>query len=347
MNKLLCLSVTLVTLFAQTLLAQENPFDGGWQINSDASTLNFVSVKKGSIMEHSRFATINGTIDEDGQAIIKIPLDSVDTSIDLRNVRMRFLLFETFNYPEATITANLDPATFARLSPGSHLEMDLPVTLSLHGAEVDVTEQVTVSVADNNNVRVVSADPIILQIADFNLLEGVAKLEEAAEVTITPATAVTFNFAFSRKGAPPAETIIATSATALEPDGALSRAACEGRFEILSRTRSVNFQQNSSILTPQSTPVLDTLRDIIQQCDGMTVEVAGHTDSLGSADYNAELSRKRAASVVYYLVANGIPERRLVANGYGETQPIASNATADGRSRNRRIAFAIASYGTD
>ena len=74
-----------------------------------------MSVKKGDLAETSRFATLSGLITEDGhRPDPRAAGFSVDTQIDLRNVRMRFLFFETFNFPEATITARLDPAAVAR-----------------------------------------------------------------------------------------------------------------------------------------------------------------------------------------------------------------------------------------
>jgi outer membrane protein OmpA-like peptidoglycan-associated protein len=69
--------------------------------------------------------------------------------------------------------------------------------------------------------------------------------------------------------------------------------------------------------------------------------VEGHTDNVGNAAYNKDLSARRAASVVRYLVGKGIAPSRLVAAGYGFEQPIASNKTALGRAKNRRVAFTI------
>ena len=72
------------------------------------------------------------------------------------------------------------------------------------------------------------------------------------------------------------------------------------------------------------------------------MEIQGHTDSVGSDDYNQKLSEARAASVVNYFVMNHqIDSRRLVARGYGEGSPIASNASESGRELNRRVEFVI------
>ena len=71
------------------------------------------------------------------------------------------------------------------------------------------------------------------------------------------------------------------------------------------------------------------------------VEVQGHTDSVGAAAYNLNLSQRRADAVKAYLIGKGVSASVLAAKGYGMTQPIASNSTAEGRAQNRRVAFEV------
>ena len=71
------------------------------------------------------------------------------------------------------------------------------------------------------------------------------------------------------------------------------------------------------------------------------VEVAGHTDSIGTEEYNEGLSQRRAQSVLDYLVEQGINASRMTAKGYGESQPIASNDTSEGRAKNRRTELVV------
>ncbi|KIC15854.1 OmpA family protein [Leisingera sp. ANG-Vp] len=336
--------LTVFLLFTRPALAA-GPFEHGWHLNAESSAIRFISIKKGSIAESSRFAAFSGSISELGEARVQIALDSVDTSIDLRNVRMRFLFFETFTYPEAVITARIDPAQLADLAAVQRKQIELPVTLSLHGVSAEVTAPVAVTLLNKDRVAVATVQPIILKLEDFALNPGREKLEEAAGVTITPVGLVSLDLMFDRT-APgstpvPAGTVTAGAATALESDGDFSREACTGRFEILSRSRSVNFAPSTARLNAGSRDFLESLSDIIRRCPGMVVEVGGHTDSQGKAAWNMQLSEKRAAAVNSYLQSKGIPSERLVAVGYGETTPLVPNDTVQNRAKNRRIEFKV------
>jgi OOP family OmpA-OmpF porin len=108
--------------------------------------------------------------------------------------------------------------------------------------------------------------------------------------------------------------------------------------------RGVNFDTNKSTLRPESKTVLDSVVALLKQRPGAKVEIDGHTDSVGKDAYNQKLSERRAKTVVEYLVANGIPAGDLTAKGYGETRPIASNDTAEGREQNRRVTLQFTEY---
>jgi outer membrane protein OmpA-like peptidoglycan-associated protein len=105
--------------------------------------------------------------------------------------------------------------------------------------------------------------------------------------------------------------------------------------------KGVNFAFNSAELTPKSKENLDQWVTRIKGDKTIRVEVAGHTDSVGSDAYNQQLSQRRAKSVVDYFVAQGVPADRLKAVGYGKKKPIASNATDEGRAQNRRVELQI------
>ena len=107
--------------------------------------------------------------------------------------------------------------------------------------------------------------------------------------------------------------------------------------------RAVDFEFNKTILTVPAQQTLDELVRALRNQPELQIEVQGYTDSVGSVDYNLNLSQRRADAVKAYLVSDGISPSVLTARGYGKSNPIASNSTAEGRAQNRRVAFAVTS----
>jgi outer membrane protein OmpA-like peptidoglycan-associated protein len=105
--------------------------------------------------------------------------------------------------------------------------------------------------------------------------------------------------------------------------------------------KGVNFAFNSDQLTAKSKEILDQWVAKLKADPTSKVQVAGHTDSVGSDAYNQKLSERRAQSVVNYFVSQGVAADRMKAVGYGKTKPIASNATEEGRAENRRVELHI------
>jgi OOP family OmpA-OmpF porin len=99
----------------------------------------------------------------------------------------------------------------------------------------------------------------------------------------------------------------------------------------------VNFDNDKSTLRPDAIGILDKAAIALKEWGDVKVEIAGYTDSVASDEYNQALSERRANAVRDYLVSKGIAADRLTAKGYGETNPIADNSTAEGRAMNRRV----------
>ena len=106
--------------------------------------------------------------------------------------------------------------------------------------------------------------------------------------------------------------------------------------------RTVEFDSGQATLTPAGRAILDEMAAAMLKLKGRRIEIIGHTDSAGLRASNVSLSRARAATVKAYLAAHGIAEDNLTASGQGPDRPIASNDTAEGRARNRRIEFRLA-----
>jgi outer membrane protein OmpA-like peptidoglycan-associated protein len=107
---------------------------------------------------------------------------------------------------------------------------------------------------------------------------------------------------------------------------------------------NILFQTGKSILSTSSYSELDRLLGILNDNPQMKIEISGHTDNTGSLQLNLKLSEDRAKAVVEYLAQKGIDRTRLEFKGFGPQQPIADNATADGRSKNRRVEFKILEF---
>jgi outer membrane protein OmpA-like peptidoglycan-associated protein len=349
---MLLLGVLAVFLLQSPALAEHPVFEGGWTLQRDASSLRFQSVKNLTIVESSGFAEFEGSIDESGTANVRIFLDSVDTKIDLRNVRMRFLFFETFEFPEALISSKIDPSVLEDLAQIKRKIVPLSFDLTLHGVSKSFQTEVAVTYLSEDLVAVSTTAPISVPASDFALGGGIRKLEEAAGVVIVPSATVSFDFVFARNSKEKGGTETSAEAaaapapqkaasTALEPQGNLDQEACEGRFEILSRTDNIYFPSGSASLDARSEPLLNSLVDIISRCPGLVIEVGGHTDSDGSDASNQRLSERRAGAVKQYLVSRNIPETMIRSVGYGESRPVAPNTSPEGKHRNRRIEFVV------
>lgn len=114
---------------------------------------------------------------------------------------------------------------------------------------------------------------------------------------------------------------------------------CAAELNAINQEAALDFATGSTVMTAGSGRVLDTLAAVLRRCAGGAIQVGGHTDARGSAALNQRLSQARAEAVAAALVERGVPLDRIVATGFGEERPIASNETESGRARNRRIAF--------
>ncbi len=116
--------------------------------------------------------------------------------------------------------------------------------------------------------------------------------------------------------------------------------SCEQRLSDLLSVTRIRFETSSSVIADSSRGLLDSIAEAAASCPG-TLRIGGHTDNTGGAQLNQELSFQRAFAVRSALILRGIEADRLVAQGYGESQPIASNTTEAGRARNRRIEIRV------
>ncbi|MFN3954522.1 MAG: OmpA family protein [Pararhodobacter sp.] len=116
---------------------------------------------------------------------------------------------------------------------------------------------------------------------------------------------------------------------------------CEERIQTILVTNKITFAPGSAALDDESREALDLIAEVLRDCGEMEMEIAGHTDSQGRAETNLALSQARAEAVINALLARRVLVSGMQARGYGAEQPIADNATAEGREINRRIEFSL------
>lgn len=118
----------------------------------------------------------------------------------------------------------------------------------------------------------------------------------------------------------------------------------QGNNIVLVMASDITFPVDSDQVNPQFYQTLAAVGEVLAEYNKTTIEVSGHTDSTGAAQYNQDLSQRRANSVAYVLSQNGVMPQRMYVMGFGETRPVATNATPAGRARNRRVEIQIVPY---
>ncbi len=316
-----------------------------WVLNGSASHFYMQTSKAESITEIHQFSGLTGTIDGAGNADVKIDLTSVSSGVDVRDVRMRFLLFETYKFPTAEVTAKVDMSKLQDLTSQIRDTYPLHFTVAMHGMSKDFDAQVYVTRLSDKSVSVATAKPIVVKADDFGLTAGLAKLSEAVNGTpIVSAASFTFDLVFETGDRIPIVQQAqqqAAAQKAQEESKPITSQECETRFSVISTTGAIYFKTGSAELDSASNALLDSVADIANRCPSVKIEVSGHTDTTGGASANQSLSEARAKAVVTYLVAHGVAQVRIAATGYGGTKPVASNTTEDGRAKNRRIEFRV------
>ena len=166
--------------FALLLLSLSSAVNAAWQLDNSQSWLSFLSIKKQDVAELGMFKRLEGTVNDNGKAEVKIDLTSVDTNIEIRNERMQEFLFNTAEYSHAVLTAQLEMAKVNKLAIGEMIVQPLSVQLDLHGVKQDINGKVVITRLVEDRVLVASQTVLVVNAADFNLVRGIDKLRELA-----------------------------------------------------------------------------------------------------------------------------------------------------------------------
>ncbi|CTQ48891.1 YceI family protein [Jannaschia donghaensis] len=188
-------AIALTTTLALVAL----PAFADWTLDGDRSTLGFVTTKNGDASEAHMFSGLSGTVTDDGGADVTIPLASVETFIDIRNERMRDILFRVADFPAATISAQIDMQLFGAMAAGDRMTQEIEITVAANGTEAEYFGDVSVTRISDTLVAVSTARPFIVNARDLGYEDGLAQLQEIASLdAISPAVPVTFDLIFAR-----------------------------------------------------------------------------------------------------------------------------------------------------
>lgn len=175
---------------------------------------------------------------------------------------------------------------------------------------------------------------------EFSLIGApapVAAVPPAASAAPTPETAVAEETTTTAAVAP----VDPETAVLRAPDAPSDGVACVANISTLLDKAKITFDPGSDDIAETSISLIDALAEVIKQCPGTPIEVAGHTDSQGTSRNNQTLSEDRAKAVLVALRERGVDVSTMKAVGYGEDKPVADNSEEDGREANRRIEFTL------
>lgn len=166
---------------------------GNWNLDSANSYLSFATTKNVNTVESHTFTGISGSISNSGVATLVIDLNSVDTGNTVRDGRMRGLLFDVINFPNATATLNLTANQLGDIPVGGSAVQNITANLNLHGVSGNINTKVSVQKLSAARIQVQSLSPIVVNAPDYSLANGVEELRKAVNIE-SISTAVPVNF---------------------------------------------------------------------------------------------------------------------------------------------------------
>jgi polyisoprenoid-binding protein YceI len=170
-----------------------------WQLDNEASSIHFVSIKKSKVAEIHHFRTMEGVLNKNGGASVNITLSSVETKIPIRDDRMKSMLFEVDLFPQATVSTEVDISQINQMKPGDNVHQEVKLSLSLHGQEKVLDAHLQVTRLSKDRLMITTIDPLIVNADDFALGKGVEALRTVAKLSsISTAVPVTVNLIFKK-----------------------------------------------------------------------------------------------------------------------------------------------------
>ncbi|WP_417689457.1 YceI family protein [Pseudidiomarina sp.] len=189
---------SLLTATAAALVLSTGAHADDWTLDSERSTLHFVSVKNDNVAEIHRFTELTGEMN-DGELKVTIPVASLDTAIPIRNERMLEHLFNADEYATVTATASIPKEIYNLETATGTLPVVVPMKVFIAGEAVEVDAALQVTKLDADHVVATTSQPVLISAKEFGLVKGINKLQEIAGLqAIDHVIPVTFTVQFSR-----------------------------------------------------------------------------------------------------------------------------------------------------
>lgn len=187
-------AITAAALMTGAMTAQ-----AAWELDGAASSFYYVTSKASAVSEVNSFTGLSGAISDAGAASLAINLASVDTGIDIRNERMRDIVFQVAQFMEATVSVPVDAAALTALAVGDSMTGTYTATVSLHGINQEMAADLKVVKLADDSIQVSTVRPLIVGAAAFGLAEEVEQLRVIANLaSINPNIVVNFTLVYNQ-----------------------------------------------------------------------------------------------------------------------------------------------------
>ncbi len=187
-----------VAMFAATVI-YSNSAMADWTLDADSSNISYGTIKNGMIGESNTFKTISGTIDNDGHVNIDIALASVDTQLELRDERMRDIVFKVAENVSAKLTGDMNLQAHNDQDVGTSRVIEATIAMELVGQKVEHDVMLVVTRLAENKVMVVPHGVIFIDVEDYELLDAIEELRNLAGLdTIETVVPMSFYLTFTK-----------------------------------------------------------------------------------------------------------------------------------------------------
>jgi polyisoprenoid-binding protein YceI len=171
-----------------------------WTLDGNASSFFYVTTKAAAVTEVNTFTGLSGSISDDGKASFVIDLATVNTAVEIRDQRMRELVFQVAQFPSATVSVDVDAEALDNMSPGVSTTGSYTAKVELHGMTQELMADLQITRLEDDSVLVQVARPLIVAAPSFGLQAGVDELQKVAALpSITPSVVVDFTLVYRKQ----------------------------------------------------------------------------------------------------------------------------------------------------